>query len=145
MNNQTSHDPFSIIRCILIELATVVDNYYDDDMSEAIEPTVKLITAGSERLTRGGLLVPDCVRHTLERFPANNDLKQSSLNDQALIIGLVTELSTEIDLHFEDEIANEVQGSIALIAETLSYLHDEGLPAPDSATHVLRRFGGTRH
>lgn len=60
--------------------------------------------------------------------------------DTTTIVDLITELSTEIDLQYDDDDLPAVEASIAVLRAASNLLVRLGGEIPEACIHVIRRF-----
>jgi len=62
----------------------------------------------------------------------------------SLLIDLLRELSSELDLHYEDDELPAAASTMAVMQRAANVLERNGFTAPDSYQHILGRFAGGR-
>ena len=61
-----------------------------------------------------------------------------------LVAALAKELSTELDLHYEDQDLAATEDTIKILAQAADALRAHGVDVPEACLHVLTRFQETK-
>lgn len=62
-----------------------------------------------------------------------------------ILADLMKELSTELDLHYEESQASDLAPTLAKLDAAAQLLETAGHPLPEAYLHVRTRFGQSRH
>ena len=71
-----------------------------------------------------------------------NTLSELNCNDDSgnLVIALMKELASELDLHYENHDATGLVAPLSHLRSGVAFLKTKALPIPGVVSHVLQRF-----
>lgn len=56
------------------------------------------------------------------------------------IAALMTDLATEMDLHYEDDDLHAISGTIEILQSAAAILQESGVAVPDCHNHLVNRY-----